>query len=323
MGREVKRVPVGWDWPLNKVWSGYTRTEEEFARFEEDDCPNCERGYTPRANYLHDLWYGKVPFRPEDNGSVPLTAETPAVRAFAERNVTRDERSLSFYVGNQREAYFIQSAIEREAQRLVELWNGMLAHHLNEDDVAALRATDQMPRGLTHRFDPNADPRWQRIEPEPVITAAQLNEDRITAGLFSDNVSVYEFIEARCAAEGVASTCPTCDGHGSLERFPGQREEEEAWERTEPPTGEGWQLWETVSEGSPISPAFATAEELAQWMASPAYTWGAARPMAISTARAFVGIGSSLGTFVQDAGGIHEGADYVGTKAVLDELEGS
>ncbi len=33
-----------------------------------------------------------------------------------------------------------------------------------------------------------------------------------------------------------------------------------------PPNGEGWQLWETVSEGSPISPVFETGEQLAQFL---------------------------------------------------------
>lgn len=35
--------------------------------------------------------------------------------------------------------------------------------------------------------------------------------------------------------------------------------------KTEPPVGDGWQLWETTSEGSPVTPVFATAEELARW----------------------------------------------------------
>ena len=33
----------------------------------------------------------------------------------------------------------------------------------------------------------------------------------------------------------------------------------------EPPEGEGYQLWETTSEGSPVSPVFATLEELCSW----------------------------------------------------------
>lgn len=59
-------------------------------------------------------------------------------------------------------------------------------------------------------------------------------------------------------------TCPTCEGHASVEVYPGQRAEAEAWESVEPPTGEGWQMWETTSEGSPQTPVFATVEELAR-----------------------------------------------------------
>lgn len=35
----------------------------------------------------------------------------------------------------------------------------------------------------------------------------------------------------------------------------------------EVPTGAGYQMWETCTEGSPISPSFATPEELARWLA--------------------------------------------------------
>jgi len=34
------------------------------------------------------------------------------------------------------------------------------------------------------------------------------------------------------------------------------------------PTGDGWQLWQTVSDG-PLSPVFATADELIDWMCQP------------------------------------------------------
>jgi hypothetical protein len=36
----------------------------------------------------------------------------------------------------------------------------------------------------------------------------------------------------------------------------------------EPPLGDGYQLWETVSEGSPISPVFQTLELLCDWLGS-------------------------------------------------------
>jgi hypothetical protein len=49
--------------------------------------------------------------------------------------------------------------------------------------------------------------------------------------------------------------CPTCGG------------ERAAFPKVEIPTGPGYQLWEDVSEGSPMSPVFAAPEELAHWLA--------------------------------------------------------
>ena len=41
-----------------------------------------------------------------------------------------------------------------------------------------------------------------------------------------------------------------------------------------PPTGEGYQLWETTTEGSPTSPVFETLDELCEWCAENATTFG-------------------------------------------------
>jgi len=38
------------------------------------------------------------------------------------------------------------------------------------------------------------------------------------------------------------------------------------FEAYEPPKGEGWQMWETTSEGSPISPVMESPEILAEWL---------------------------------------------------------
>lgn len=59
-------------------------------------------------------------------------------------------------------------------------------------------------------------------------------------------------------------TCPDCDGHGiARERYAAY----EAWESYEPPLGDGWQMWETTSEGSAISPVCESPEALAHWLA--------------------------------------------------------
>ena len=65
--------------------------------------------------------------------------------------------------------------------------------------------------------------------------------------------------------------CPDCGGEGE-NATPEQLAAREAWEPTEPPSGDGWQLWETTSEGSPASPVFASAEALADWCEDNA-TW--------------------------------------------------
>lgn len=61
--------------------------------------------------------------------------------------------------------------------------------------------------------------------------------------------------------------CSTCEGHGSTEKYAGQRDDAENWEPEDPPTGDGYQLWSTTTEGHPVSPVFATPEELARHLA--------------------------------------------------------
>lgn len=305
MGREIKRVPVDFDWPLNKVWQGCLIPE----RLHEDKCTDCQNGYSTQAQHLFDLWYGYVPFAPESNGSTPLTADTPAVRAFAERNVTR---SPEFYGTG-------EAVIVREAQRLADLWNGQWSHHLNEFDVAALLEADRL-WDLTRRIGSNG---WEDIDPKPVPTPQQVNEWSIH-GFGHDAINASVVVRARCIREGQPEVCATCKGHASAEVYEGQRAEAEAWEPTEPPKGEGWQLWETVSEGSPVSPVFPDAEGLAQWLTTPdggEVAGPSRKPMTISAARAFVGAGWAPSGFVT-AGGVHDGADYVGTQKVLDDISG-
>jgi len=72
-------------------------------------------------------------------------------------------------------------------------------------------------------------------------------------------------------------------------------------------------LWETVSEGSPVSPVFADAEGLAQWLASPAAKRD--RLSSIEVARKFVSAGWAL-TFVSTPEtGFVSGAEWVGQTA--------
>ena len=270
MSRETRRVPLDFDAPLNKIWDGY-RTPENLS---PPKCLACDgSGYSTEARRLFDLWYGHAPFRPEDNGSTPLTPTTPAVRAFAERNVTR---APHFYgVGEQ--------AITREATRLATLWNSMWSHHLNADDITALIDGDRL-WDFTSTCVKGVG--WRRIEPAPPHpTPEQVNTWAITSpGHDAINASIV--VGARCEREGKPRTCHTCGGRGDVGTAE-QRAAYEAWEPTDPPTGDGWQLWETTSEGSPISPVFATGDELAAWMSQNPCGFGGAR-ITLKTAMAWV-----------------------------------
>lgn len=62
--------------------------------------------------------------------------------------------------------------------------------------------------------------------------------------------------------------CPFCNGRGWVEAYAGQDADVDGWEKTDPPTGDAWQVWETVSEGSPVTPPFDTAEELARHLSA-------------------------------------------------------
>jgi hypothetical protein len=95
-----------------------------------------------------------------------------------------------------------------------------------------------------------------------------------------------------------------------------------AWHRTEwalrksievpPPEGEGWQVWETVTEGSPISPVFPTREALIDWLCSPAYAWGISHPLTREQAENFVSNAWAPSMVYTNATGLVSGDAFMG-----------
>lgn len=277
----IKRVPLDFDHPLNVTWPGYVTPE----RFHETICRACGGGgYSPYAMRLHEQWYGNAPFDPATTGSPLLTVDTPVIRAFAERQCERDP---GFYGRG-------EQAIRREGERVIAMWNRQWNHHLSQDDVDALVAGGRL-RDFTHQWSREGG--WVERDPMPVVTAAQVNEWSI-GGFGHDAINAGIVIRAACERAGEAELCSTCEGEGSAEAYPGQRAEAEAWEQTEPPTGEGWQRWEFVGDGSPTSPVFARAEALADWMCTPASAWGSQKPMASREAALRVVLAGGGGNFL-------------------------
>lgn len=106
-----------------------------------------------------------------------------------------------------------------------------------------------------------------------------------------DSIDRWRTTKKLIAAAGLPENwghCPACAGEGT---DPASRAAYEAWAKTEPPSGDGWQMWETVSEGSPVSPVFATAEALADWLVTEGYSPQAARAfVSDGWAPSFVGV---------------------------------
>lgn len=68
--------------------------------------------------------------------------------------------------------------------------------------------------------------------------------------------------------------CTVCDDGDGIS--PEIKQAYESWEETEPAEGEGWQVWENVSEGSPISPVFENKKGLIEWLEAEGYNREAA-----------------------------------------------
>lgn len=251
MGRQLKRVPLDFNWPVGAIWGGYVNPFYS----QQIKCPKCDGdGSAPVAKQLKDQWYGNAPFRPEDRGSKPFLPSHPVVRQLAERNCSRTPDY--FGIGEQ--------SVAREARRLVSHYNSSWSHHLNDADVAALIEADRL-RDFTHTW--TKENRWQKKTPPYIPTPQEVNEWSL-GGFGHDSINQWVVVKAECARLGAETSCKRCDGEGQLWPTPEIQAAYENWEKIDPPNGVGYQVWETVSEGSPISPVFADPEALAEYLSS-------------------------------------------------------
>jgi len=310
MSRNLRRVPLDFDWPLNKVWGGFVNPYYQLAV----ECPDCENGYDrargrPDANaaLFHDQWYGHAPFDPAAYGAEPISPDDPAIWALARRNVgaapdyyrTPDEQhahlkfrkaAMTGFPGDDRPlvplpTFDREAAVAREAKRLHEVcfkdhWN----HHLIQADVDALVEHDRLwdftrvPRDagqalvVAVRMAFHNTNSWLPENNGHRPTAAEVNAWSL-GGFGHDGFNCGICVEARCKREGVPHQCARCAGTGRVWPTPEIEQKCEDWEKTAPPTGDGYQLWEDCSEGSPVSPVFTSLDELCAWAADHATTF--------------------------------------------------
>jgi hypothetical protein len=93
-------------------------------------------------------------------------------------------------------------------------------------------------------------------------------------GFGHDALNQWICVKAKAKRLGFYGKCRYCDGDGEIYQSSEIQRLHDGWQEVEPPQGEGYQLWENCSEGSPISPVFASLEALCEWAETHATTFG-------------------------------------------------
>jgi hypothetical protein len=135
---------------------------------------------------------------------------------------------------------------------------------LTPDEIQALVDNGRL-LPLTHERVPGKG--WRKRADGRMPTMRDVLKHCTRPGFGWEVVSQIVLVRARATRLGVFGRCPACNAGWLPHPDPEVGKLHAAWKATEPPRGEGWQLWETTSEGSPVSPVFPTARKLARWCA--------------------------------------------------------
>lgn len=224
MGREIKRVALDFNWPLNKVWRGF------LCPYTGSECPKCEgHGSSPEAEKLKNRWYGfdRLPRWVDLGNGRRYNAEAWCYNL--------EQEDVDALLKEVRLWDFTREPINEEQRKIVQ-------------EKIAAGGNSWLP--FDNGYKPSAEEvnQWSRT------------------GFGHDSINEWIVVRARCEKLGIPVDCSMCQGEGTLWESPEIEKLAEDWEPIEPPTGEGWQMWETVSEGSPITPVFATDSELVDYM---------------------------------------------------------
>jgi hypothetical protein len=111
---------------------------------------------------------------------------------------------------------------------------------------------------LTH--DQTSTGHWKEKEPKYIPTAEEVNEWYKSYPLGHDIVDRWICVEARAKHLGVYAACEHCI-EGQIWKSGELKKLHDEWQPDDPPTGDGYQLWDTVTEG-PITPVFLTLDQL-------------------------------------------------------------
>lgn len=251
MGRTLKRVPLDFSWPLHKVWDGYRNPHHR-------DCPDagktCFNGMTAAGQWLQSICR-----------FLGLVAEQAAEAPTAEDR-EHFRRHGRIYPHPYLQEFAQAPRTEAPPEVHAEAWR--LYPGTGEDEEARKRDGDNRMRHYWEYVRRNP-PQLLPLDADLLqlltgLSKAKLDPKRPLFGFGQDvEYGLWKrFIKLSGLPKGWG-ICPTCDG----DRLdPAVREAYDAWTEEEPPAGPGYQVWETVSEGSPVTPVFADPEDLVSYL---------------------------------------------------------
>lgn len=279
--RTIKRVPLGFDWPIGEVWKGYLN-----PRKPPPQCTKCDgSGLNPATREIERTFYDLdgfgerwmyVPTGVTDSRGRPQRVIVGECHRWCDQ-ITVDE--------------VVALVQERRLVEWTHTWTGqgwqpkrwdqkgfwcpncgIGVPQLSPEHHTGLCKCTGEERGML--LLEGSDVRLHMPIPDEV-------NQREHTGMGHDAINRCILVEARAKRLGVWGRCRACRGKGI--RYYRDRKNKRAtkyyrrWRPYEPPRGPGWQLWGTTNEGNPKSPVFATAEALAAWCAEHATLFASER----------------------------------------------
>ena len=205
---------------------------------------------------INQIWKGYInPFRSQKCNPCDGTGLNPATKKLSDDWYSFD-RSEWIYLSDNRRYN-----------------NKAWQYHLVQEEVDALTERGRLME-FTHTWKEGEG--WRPKDPPYVPAAEEINRWSIR-GVGHDSINQWICVESRARRLGVYGHCGFCNGEAEIWQTEDIKRLHEAWESFEPPTGDGYQLLETTSEGSPISPVFATLDCLCAWAAENTSTFADAK----------------------------------------------
>jgi hypothetical protein len=181
-----------------------------------------------------------------------------------------------------------ESGYSTEAQPIVDAWysfedrSKQWCHNITQDEVQALIDASRLI-DLTHTW--TREDGWKMMSDEQLekrygpmkVPSAEFVNRWSKKGMGHDAINHHVCVKQRCKRLGIEMKCAYCKGKGYIFFDDDIAKRYDEWKQHEPPSGKGYQLWETVSEGSPISPVFPTVEAFEAYLIGEGYSTAAAK----------------------------------------------